>query len=402
MSIPEHFLEQLRACVNISEVAIRYGFRVRKEGPEFVCIDNKSLKINDKKRTWKDWGNGEKGGDVFQFLVSQKGFEFVEAVERVAEIAGLAVPRIEDGRAPQTRPAAQPTNGHGAGNGKDIQQNRGGGKGEIAVPVATWDYYDAAGNHYQVVRRQWRFPNGDWRRDDKTGKIDKDFFQRRRSPDVDGYWINSLRTIDERGVPIEFMRKGPDSNWTRFNEKNYNEWRFTERRTFESLGNVEHTLLHRAEIVEELAEPREEQRTIFLPEGEKKVDLLRSWGLLATCNSGGAVNWTEDMARLFEMMRNCGSLGKHRILSQRTVATMLGPRVSTGMEGVSQGLGWFVCTEPARQPALRISKGGFGVAGASGTFGWADPEQELVRLFLIQRFSGQPRSGMRSWGWRRR
>jgi len=102
----------------------------------------------------------------------------------------------------------------------------------------------------------------------------------------------------------------------------------------------------------------------------------------------GLFSTGRDMARLFETMRNGGSLGKHRILSQKTVATMLDPRVSTGMEGVSQGLGWFVCTEPARQPALRISKGSFGVAGASGTFGWADPEQQLVRLFLIQRFSG--------------
>ncbi len=101
----------------------------------------------------------------------------------------------------------------------------------------------------------------------------------------------------------------------------------------------------------------------------------------------GLFSTARDMDRFFQMMSNEGSLGRRRILSKETVHTMLEPRVPTGMEGVAQGLAWFVCTDPEKQPALRISKGSFGVAGASGTFGWADPRQQLVRLFLIQRFN---------------
>jgi putative DNA primase/helicase len=45
--------------------------------------------------------------------------------------------------------------------------------------------------------------------------------------------------------------------------------------------------------------------TIFIPEGEKKVELLRSWGLIATCNSGGGMpgRWPDDKA-LDEVFRD--------------------------------------------------------------------------------------------------
>jgi CubicO group peptidase (beta-lactamase class C family) len=95
-----------------------------------------------------------------------------------------------------------------------------------------------------------------------------------------------------------------------------------------------------------------------------------------------------DMDRFFQMMLNGGRLGRQRVLAQKSVDAMLQPRVPMGMEGAAQGLGWFICTDPQKQSALRLSHGSFGVAGASGTFGWADPDQKLVRLFLIQRFSG--------------
>jgi hypothetical protein len=36
--------------------------------------------------------------------------------------------------------------------------------------------------------------------------------------------------------------------------------------------------------------------TIFIVEGENKVDKLRQWGLVATCNAGGAGNWTIEHA----------------------------------------------------------------------------------------------------------
>jgi hypothetical protein len=37
--------------------------------------------------------------------------------------------------------------------------------------------------------------------------------------------------------------------------------------------------------------------TVFIAEGERKVDLLRSWGLVATCNAGGAKKWQPDYSQ---------------------------------------------------------------------------------------------------------
>lgn len=101
----------------------------------------------------------------------------------------------------------------------------------------------------------------------------------------------------------------------------------------------------------------------------------------------GLFSTARDVDRFFQAMLNHGALGRRRVLSSHSVDVMLTPRVPTSMEGVAQGLAWFICTDPEKQSALRISNGSFGVAGASGTFGWADPDQQMVRLFLIQRFS---------------
>lgn len=117
------------------------------------------------------------------------------------------------------------------------------------------------------------------------------------------------------------------------------------------------------------------------------IDIYRR-GAKYSAPEFGLFSTARDMNRLFRTIMNGGRLGRQRILSQTAVDTMLEPRVSTSLAGVAQGLAWFICTDPEKQLALRISKGSFGDAGASGTFGWIDPEQELVRLFFIQRFGG--------------
>ncbi len=40
--------------------------------------------------------------------------------------------------------------------------------------------------------------------------------------------------------------------------------------------------------------------TVYIVEGEKDVETLRSWGLVATCNSGGAGNWKSQLAPHFK------------------------------------------------------------------------------------------------------
>src|SRR6266853_1915932 len=297
MTIPVEFLERLRACVRISEVAIKLGVRYRKEGDECVVVGNNSLKFNDNKGKWSDFGNGaEKGGDVIAFLQTQGNRTFHEAVEEIASLAGLPVPGARaDGAASTPRSNGEP-NGHGVQFRADFREGS-----RHAIPVNTWSYTGLDGREiYQTVRLQSKLGDGSWEKDQKTGKIKKSFFQRRRTPTVDGCWIKGLKVVedDEARTPILYMRKGPGADWQRYDEKSYREWHFSEKASFEQMGNVTHTLLCLPEIMEALQEERQDQRTIFLPEGEKKVDLLRSWGCLATCNSGGAQNWHDGMATL--------------------------------------------------------------------------------------------------------
>lgn len=297
--IPEYFLEQLRASVHISEVAIKCGVRLARAGGEWEVIGNASLKINDKKGKWNDFASGDKGGDVFEFVMQHERCDFREAVERVANIAGVPLPVDGGGN------GKNGSNEHSRAHDEARPASQTGFAATQQI-VGAWDYVDENNRPlYQTVRVQWKRPDGTWKPNEKTGKPDKTFWQRRRSPEVDGTWVNSLRFVEEDGEPIEFMRKGPGANWQRYNEKNYHAWRYTERRNFADFGNVPHTLINLPTILDELREERQEQRTIFIPEGEKKVDLLTSWGCIATCNSGGAGNWHAGMA---EIMRDAADI----------------------------------------------------------------------------------------------
>ncbi len=117
------------------------------------------------------------------------------------------------------------------------------------------------------------------------------------------------------------------------------------------------------------------------------IDIYRK-GAKYSAPEFGMFSTARDVERFFRMTMNGGTLDGHRILKSETVRTMLQPRVPTLIDGISQGLAWFICTDPSKQTDLRISRGGFGAAGASGTFGWIDPDQKLVRLLLMQRFGG--------------
>ena len=39
---------------------------------------------------------------------------------------------------------------------------------------------------------------------------------------------------------------------------------------------------------------------VFIVEGEKDVESLREWGLVATCNPGGAGKWSEDYSKFLK------------------------------------------------------------------------------------------------------
>src|ERR1019366_6770221 len=96
MKFPDAFLDELRARVPVSEIVGR-RYKLRKQGAEFVAIEDKSITVNDKKHLWWDFGKGigngkDQGGDIFSFLVDVEGLTFPEAVKTCASIAGLQIP----------------------------------------------------------------------------------------------------------------------------------------------------------------------------------------------------------------------------------------------------------------------------------------------------------------------
>lgn len=132
----------------------------------------------------------------------------------------------------------------------------------------------------------------------KENKIWKSFAQRRPSPDGHG-WLWGLDVIDRgSNAPLEFMR-WPGGEWVRANDERRKNWKKFETTTFPDSQNVDHWLYNANAVVDEFDEPQDEQRTIFVPEGEGKVDVLIEWGLLAVTNSGGAKNFTADCAAFF-------------------------------------------------------------------------------------------------------
>jgi hypothetical protein len=290
MAFDERFLAELRGAVRISDIVGR-KFKLRRHGAEFEAVEDKSVKGNDIKGIWYDFGKGKGGGDAFEFLMHYEGLEFPQAVEEIARLCGRKMP---GGNISAGHPASAQKNG--ADHSKDQRtagQNgasRRGGKREI---TKTYDYHDVNGALlYQVVRFEWT---------DDNGKRQKSFGQRRPAPDAPpGVWVWGLDFVGQDGEPLEFMRRGPGRDWQRFDRGNYEAWQYTERRTFPDSGNVPHTLYRLPELRGELAEERQDQRTVLLCEGEKDAETLVAWGAAATTNSGGAKNFTEQLAQHFE------------------------------------------------------------------------------------------------------
>ena len=94
---PPQFLDELRARLPVSEVAAR-RVKLKKRGREFVGLspfnDEKtpSFTVNDQKGFFHDFSSG-KHGDIFNFVMETEGVGFPEAVERLASLAGVAVPQ---------------------------------------------------------------------------------------------------------------------------------------------------------------------------------------------------------------------------------------------------------------------------------------------------------------------
>lgn len=106
MRYPPQFLDELRARLPVSEVVGR-RVKLKKAGREWKGLSpfqnekTPSFTVNDQKGFFHDFSSG-KHGDIFGFVMETEGVGFGEAVERLAAMAGLALPTAspdEDRRA---------------------------------------------------------------------------------------------------------------------------------------------------------------------------------------------------------------------------------------------------------------------------------------------------------------
>src|SRR4051794_25273165 len=96
MRFTPQFLDDLRARLPVSEVVGR-RVKLKKAGREWKGLSpfqqekSPSFFVNDQKGFYHDFSSG-KHGDIISFLMETEGVGFTEAVERLAAMAGMALP----------------------------------------------------------------------------------------------------------------------------------------------------------------------------------------------------------------------------------------------------------------------------------------------------------------------
>jgi len=95
--IPDGFLDELKARLQPSTVIGR-KVKLKKQGKEWVGLSpftsekTPSFYVNDQKKIFKCFSSGL-GGDVIKFVQETERLSFMEAVEKLADEAGMALPK---------------------------------------------------------------------------------------------------------------------------------------------------------------------------------------------------------------------------------------------------------------------------------------------------------------------
>src|SRR5450631_3721838 len=111
MRFTPQFLDEIRARLPVSEV-VRRRVQLKKAGREWKGLSpfnpekTPSFFVNDQKEAWFDFSSG-KNGSIFDFIMLTEGVSFPEAVERLAQMAGVALPKVS--REDQQRDARRKT-----------------------------------------------------------------------------------------------------------------------------------------------------------------------------------------------------------------------------------------------------------------------------------------------------
>jgi CubicO group peptidase (beta-lactamase class C family) len=161
---------------------------------------------------------------------------------------------------------------------------------------------------------------------------------------------------------------------------------FLKERLFDPLGMVDTTFYPSPEQMRRVAViyDREADSLRPLPSSRSAPKA----GVRYPSPAGGLFATAPDLARLYRMMLNRGTLDGRRYLSESSVAAMT--RLQTGelkagfVDGMGFGLGWGFVREPKGATAP-LSAGSYGHGGMYGSQGWIDPHKGVFVILLIQR-----------------
>lgn len=128
--------ERIRDAIDIVDLVSRYVPSLRRQGRHFVgrCPwhddSRPSLQINPERQTFKCWVC-DIGGDIFTFVMRIENVDFREALEMLADMAGIALPAQKMFRKSENgRVGCESAGDAGSGTGGDVYQ-----PAEIAKPV---------------------------------------------------------------------------------------------------------------------------------------------------------------------------------------------------------------------------------------------------------------------------
>ena len=119
--------------------------------------------------------------------------------------------------------------------------------------------------------------------------------------------------------------------------------------------------------------------------------------------AGGLVSTAMDYATFMSMMLHGGRVGTTQLLSPTTVKLATSPHSEYVYDARTQrerwrfyGLHWSVLTDKYRLIPGLASSGSFGHGGAQGTYAGADPQQDLIFIYLTQSRGNQTRARFRN------
>lgn len=111
MAIPDDFVQKLKQSADIVDIIGSY-VPLKRAGTSYKGLSpfkkekTPSFMVSPSRQTFHDYSSGE-GGDIIKFVMLVEGMDFISAVRKVAEKAGIPVPEVDRGGARVDRKSAE-------------------------------------------------------------------------------------------------------------------------------------------------------------------------------------------------------------------------------------------------------------------------------------------------------